>query len=107
MAEGLVKLNDNNFDETVAEGITIVDFWAPWCGPCKMQTPILEGMVPKVGDDVTLARLNVDEAPQAAGKYGIRAIPTMLVFKDGEIAQQFVGVQQEPALMAAIESARS
>lgn len=105
MAEGLIDLNDDNIDETVATGITIVDFWAPWCGPCKTQTPILEGMVPKVGEDVTLAKLNVDEAPQSAGKYGVRAIPTIIVFKDGSPVQQFVGVQQEPALMAAIENA--
>jgi len=106
MAEGLLELNDDNFGETIAEGVTLVDFWAPWCGPCKMQTPILEQLVSKVPDDVTVAKLNVDEAPQSAGKYGIRSIPTILIFKDGEPAQQMVGVQQEPALLSAIENAK-
>lgn len=106
MAEGLLELNDDNFSETIAEGVTLVDFWAPWCGPCKMQTPILEQLVSKVPDDVTVAKLNVDEAPQSAGKYGIRSIPTILIFKDGEPAQQMVGVQQEPALLSAIENAK-
>lgn len=105
MAEGLIELNDSNFDENIANGITVVDFWAPWCGPCKMQTPIMEQMLSKVGEDVTLAKLNVDDAPQVAGNFGIRAIPTILVLKDGETVQQFVGVQQEPALLAAIENA--
>jgi len=106
MAEGVVELNDGNFEETVANGITIVDFWAPWCGPCKMQTPILEEMAPKVDDDVTIAKLNVDEAPQTASKFGVRAIPTILVMKDGQPVQQMVGLQQENALMSAIENAR-
>lgn len=106
MAEGVVELNDGNFDETVGSGITIVDFWAPWCGPCKMQTPILEEMASKVDDDVTIAKLNVDEAPQTAGKFGVRAIPTILIMKDGQPVQQMVGLQQEAALASAIENAR-
>ncbi len=105
MAEGILDLNDSNFDETVANGVTLVDFWAPWCGPCKMQTPILEQMVSKVADKAVIAKVNVDEAPQSAGKYGIRAIPTILIFKDGTPVQQMVGLQQESALIAAIEDA--
>lgn len=106
MSEGIVDLNDSNFDEKISSGIAIVDFWAPWCGPCKMQTPILEQMVSKVDEDITIAKLNVDEAPQTAGKFGVRAIPTILIVKDGQPVQQMVGLQQEAALMEAIENAR-
>jgi len=106
MSEGLLELNDGNFEDTIADGITLVDFWAPWCGPCKMQTPILEGMVAKVESDVKIAKVNVDEAAQTAGKYGVRAIPTILIIKDGQPVQQMVGLQQEAALLSAIETAR-
>lgn len=105
MSEKLIDINDSNFDESIASGITVVDFWAPWCGPCKMQTPILEKLVEKVDDSVTVAKVNVDQAPQSAGKHGIRAIPTILIFKEGEQVKQFVGVQQENTLLSAIKDA--
>lgn len=105
MSEKLIDINDSNFDESIASGITVVDFWAPWCGPCKMQTPILEKLVEKVDDSVTVAKVNVDQAPQSAGKYGIRSIPTILIFKEGEQIKQFVGVQQEDTLLSAIKDA--
>lgn len=105
MSEKLIDINDSNFDESIASGITVVDFWAPWCGPCKMQTPILEKLVEKVDDSVTVAKVNVDQAPQSAGKYGIRSIPTILIFKEGEQVKQFVGVQQEDTLLSAIKDA--
>ena len=105
MAKGILDLNDGNFDETVASGVVLVDFWAPWCGPCKMQTPVLEQMVDKVEGKAVIAKVNVDEAPQTAGKYGIRSIPTILIFKNGAPVQQMVGLQQEGTLISAIEDA--
>ena len=101
----VVDLTDANFAETIGNGITLVDFWAPWCGPCMMQGPIVEKVAEKVGDKATVAKLNVDEGQQSAGQFGIRSIPTIIVFKDGKPAQQFVGVQQEDVLVSAIEGA--
>ncbi len=104
MSEGILELTEADFDQTIQSGVTVVDFWAPWCGPCKTQVPILEGMVDKTGD-AKIAKVNVDDAPALAARFGVRSIPTILIMKDGEVKQQFVGVQQESALLEAIESA--
>ncbi len=105
MSAGILELNDANFAEETKAGIVLVDFWAPWCGPCRMQTPILEQIVGQVGD-ARIAKLNVDEAPAIAAKYGVMSIPTLLVLKNGETAKQFVGVQQASVLIAALEAAK-
>jgi thioredoxin 1 len=105
MAEGVLDLNNSNYDETLKSGVVLVDFWAPWCGPCKMQTPILEKVAAAVGDAATITKVNVDEAPEIAAKYGIRSIPTLILFKDGEIVEQLIGLQQEAGLVSAIQSA--
>ena len=104
MAEGILDLNGSNYDDTVKSGVVLVDFWAPWCGPCKMQTPILEKVVAAVGDKAVIAKVNVDENPELAAKYGIRSIPTIILLKDGENKQQLIGLQQEAALVSAIEA---
>ena len=101
----VMELNDSNFSETIKEGVTLVDFWAPWCAPCMMQGPIVEGVAGKVGNKAKVAKVNVDEAQQAANELGIRAIPTVILFKDGKSVQQFVGVTQERALISAIDDA--
>jgi len=101
------ELNDANFETEISSGVTVVDFWAPWCGPCLTQGPILEQVAAKVGEKATIAKVNVDDAPQVAAQYGIRSIPTLIVFKDGTPVQQFVGVQMEGALIAAIEDAQA
>ncbi len=105
MAGNLVELTDGNFEETIGTGVTLVDFWAPWCGPCQMQGPICEQVAGKVGERAKVAKCNVDEGMQAAAKYGIQAIPTLILFKDGKSVQQFVGVRQEQELLSAIEQA--
>ncbi len=105
MAGTLSDLNETTFDNAVKSGITLVDFWAPWCGPCRMQTPILEQLAPQVASRAKIAKVNVDEAPGIAAKFGIRSIPTLILFKDGAVVQQFVGVQQASKLLAAIEGA--
>ena len=104
MAEGVIDLDGNNYEEATKAGVVLVDFWAPWCGPCKMQTPILEKVAVAVGDKAVIAKVNVDEAPDLAAKFGIRSIPTLVLLKDGENKQQFVGLQQEAALVSAIEA---
>lgn len=105
MSEALATVTDSDFDSTIKTGKVLVDFWAEWCGPCRMQTPILEKVVTQVGSDVTIAKLNVDENPAIAGKYNVMSIPTLILFKDGEVAKQFVGVQNEGTLVSAIEEA--
>ena len=100
----VMELDDRNFSETIKQGVTLVDFWAPWCAPCMMQGPIVEGVAQKVGKKAKVAKVNVDDAQQAAGKLGIRAIPTVILFKDGKSVQQFVGVTQESTLISAIDN---
>lgn len=102
----VTELNDSTFPEAIKEGVTLVDFWAPWCAPCMMQGPIVERVAKKVGNKAKVAKVNVDEAQQAATELGIHSIPTVIVFKDGKLVQQFVGVTQEDRLISAIEDAR-
>ena len=105
MSAGILELNESNFAAETKSGTVLVDFWAPWCGPCRMQGPILEQVVDKVAG-AKIAKLNVDEAPAVAAQFGVQSIPTLLVLKDGRIVKQFVGVQQAPALIAALEAAK-
>ena len=101
----VTNLNDTDFDSAIAEGITLVDFWAPWCGPCRMQVPILEELSESVDNQTKIAKLNVDEAEGVAGRFGVQAIPTLLLFKDGNEVQRFIGVQSKETLIDAISSA--
>ncbi len=103
MANGVLDLSESNFQETIAAGVVLVDFWAPWCGPCKMQTPILENqVVTQVADKAKVAKVNVDDNKNLAAKYAIKSIPAILIFKDGAIVKQFTGLQRADVLIAAI-----
>ncbi len=93
----IIELTDKNFDETIAKAKVIVDFWAPWCGPCKMINPILEEL-DKETDGLTIGKLNVDEHPELAGKYGVMSIPMLLFFKDGELKDSSIGVVSQNVL---------
>ncbi len=106
MSANLLALNTANFDASIAEGVTLVDFWAPWCGPCQMLTPILENQVaPAVAGRAKIAKVNVDESRELAVKFGIKSIPAILVFKNGQLVQQMVGLQSGDALIKAVEAA--
>ncbi|MCZ6678902.1 MAG: thioredoxin [Candidatus Poribacteria bacterium] len=107
MAGNVLEITDANFEETVAnsEMPIVVDFWAEWCGPCKMIAPIMEQLADEYVGKFKVGKLDVDENRATAMKYGIRSIPTMLVFKDGEVAEQIVGVLPKDALKTKILSA--
>ena len=106
MAGTLLELTNADFDATVASGVTLVDFWAPWCGPCKMQTPILEQQVaPAMAGRAKIAKVNVDDAKELAVRFGVKSIPALFLFKDGQVVQQFVGLQRGDALVKALDDA--
>ena len=100
MAEGLIDLDTDTFDAAVEKGKVLVDFWAPWCGPCKMLTPILEKVKAEVGDKAMIAKVNVDENPDLAAKFGIRSIPSLLLFDSGEMKETLLGLKQQKELVA-------
>ncbi len=105
MSDLVKHITDADFQATVATGVTLVDFWAPWCGPCKMIAPVLEEIAGELGDKAQIVKINVDDNPQVAGQYGIMSIPTLLLFKDGKKVDQKVGALPKPALKSFIEAA--
>ncbi|BFT68874.1 MULTISPECIES: thioredoxin [Paenibacillus] len=99
------QISDATFQSETSSGTVLVDFWAPWCGPCKMIAPILDELSAEVGDKAKIVKINVDDNPESAAKYNVMSIPTLLVFKDGQVVDQLVGVQPKEKLKAVIEQA--
>ena len=94
MSDKITELDSSNFESTVTQGSipVVVDFWAPWCGPCKAIAPILEDLANEQGDAVKICKVNVESNSEIAGRYDIRAIPTILIFKDGVVADTVAGL---------------
>ena len=106
MSDKIVHLTDDNFEDEVvnSEGPVLVDYWADWCGPCKMIAPILDEIAGEYGDRVKIAKLNIDENPATPPKYGIRGIPTLMLFKGGNVEATKVGAVSKSQLTAFIDS---
>ena len=100
------EVTDSNFDQEVlkASKPVLVDFWAPWCGPCRMVAPVVEELADEYAGRVEFAKLNTDDNPQTAVKYGIRSIPTLLVFKDGEPVGQIIGFRPKSDLKKRLDA---
>ena len=98
-------LNSENFDSETSKGVTLIDFWAEWCGPCKMLGPVLEEVAKEIGNDAVIAKVNVDEAQELAMKFAVRSIPAIFILKEGKTIQQLIGVQSKQVLVNAIRDA--
>ena len=105
MAKNVMEVSDGNFQDEVlnADKTVLVDFWAPWCGPCRMVAPVVEELSEEMDGQVKFTKLNVDDNQATAAQYGIMAIPSLLIFKGGEVAQQHVGALSKSALKGLLD----
>ncbi len=104
MAEKLTYLTDQNFNETIAKGVTLVDFYATWCGPCRMITPIVEQLADMVQGKARIAKLDIDESQQTTASLQITSVPTLILFKDGKEMKRVVGVKDLDYLLNLVQS---
>ena len=98
------ELTGANFESTLADGVSIVDFWAPWCGPCRMIAPVIEELAEDYEGKANVCKVNTDEEQDIAVKFGIRSIPTIMFFKNGEMVDQIVGAQSKQALASKLDA---
>jgi thioredoxin 1 len=98
----IVNATDQTFAAETSSGLVLADFWAPWCGPCKMIAPVLEEIDQEMGDKVKIVKLDVDDNQETAAKFGVMSIPTLILFKDGEVVDKVIGFQPKEALAEVI-----
>ncbi len=103
----VLELSDSDFESQVLQAAepVLVDFWAPWCGPCRMIAPIVEELASEHAGSLKVAKVNIDTSPNVATQYGVTSIPTLMVFKNGEVVDRFLGIQPKQRLQEAIEQA--
>src|SRR5215813_10804981 len=104
----VTEFTDSSFQGDVlkSDQPVLVDFWAPWCGPCRMIAPLIEELAGEYSGKVKVGKVNVDDSPQAAGQFGVSSIPTLMIFKGGEVVDRFVGVQPKSRLQQALDAAK-
>ncbi len=104
----VTEFTDSNFQKEVLESKepVLVDFWAPWCGPCRMIAPVVEELASEYRDAVKVGKVNIDDSPTAAQSYGVSSIPTLMIFKAGDVVERFVGVQPKARLQKALDAAK-
>jgi thioredoxin 1 len=105
----LTEFTDGNFQQEVLDSSqpVLVDFWAPWCGPCRMIGPVVEQLAAENSGSAKVGKVNVDDNPNAAQTYGVSSIPTLMIFKGGQVVERFVGVQPKPRLQEALDAAKA
>lgn len=99
-----VELNSLNFDELAAKGVALVDFWAPWCGPCRSMSPVVDELAGEYEPRALVGKVNIDDNDTLAARFGVMTIPSLFVLKDGEVVKHFVGVQAKEALKLALNA---
>jgi thioredoxin 1 len=100
-----IKVTKENFNDVLASQVPVlVDFWAPWCGPCRMVAPVVEGIAEELGEKAVIGKINVDEQPELASRFGVMSIPTLAVFKNGRLAGSMVGVRSKQDILKLLEA---
>ncbi|UNK16388.1 thioredoxin [Paenibacillus sp. N3/727] len=100
----LETMTKENFSELIDKGLTLVQFWAPWCGPCKMQLPIVEELSVELQDSILIGKVNADEEPELASKYGVMGLPTLILIKNGQPVEKLVGLQRKNSIIGKIQT---
>jgi thioredoxin 1 len=109
MSGNVAEFTDSNFQSEVLDSAepVLVDFWAPWCGPCRMIAPMIEELAGEYAGSVKIGKINIDDSPNSATTFGVSSIPTLMIFKGGDVVDRFVGVQPKNRLQKALDAAKS